>query len=148
MKKTTYKKDSWHYRINTSENMLIPMINQKYGSVDGYWGKVPPEDSCTYWSNTVLYYLLQVPMMFLVGFLIGLICIVQPLFVVLSLIQFGTVLPELVVGVIIWCVYLSLSIFAAGVYYYNNKELPKVVSDIGEMYDSLKEKHCKKLEFK
>lgn len=86
--------------------------------------------------------------MFLVGFLIGLICIVQPLFVVLSLIQFGTVLPELVVGVIIWCVYLSLSIFAAGVYYYNNKELPKVVSDIGEMYDSLKEKHCKKLEFK
>lgn len=38
MKKTTYKKDSWHYRINTSENMLIPMINQKYGSVDGYWG--------------------------------------------------------------------------------------------------------------
>lgn len=147
MEKTTYKKDSWHYGINTSENMLIPMINQKYGYVDGYYCKVPPQDSCTYWSNILLYYLLQVPVMFLVGFFIGLICIVQPLFVVLSLIQFGTVLPELVLGVIIWCVYLSLSIFAAGVDYYN-KELPKVVSDIGEMYDSLKEKHCKKLEFK
>ena len=36
MQETTYKKDSWAYRINTSHNMLIPHLNQRYDYEERY----------------------------------------------------------------------------------------------------------------
>ena len=108
MKSTTYNKDSWHYRINMSENMLIPLITQRYGwDLTGHYCKQPPIDSCTYWQNILIYFLLQVPIMCFVGLMLTFILVFIPIFSLTVVISTGIILDNLIIiGLILLCLYL------------------------------------------
>lgn len=148
MKSTTYKKDSWHYRINTSENMLVPLITQRYDwDENDHYCKQPPKESCTYWQNVLLYILLQIPMMFIVGLAIIFVGVWLPLFSLVAFISTGMILDGVGVGLGLLVLY-TLTFIIAIVYVKIQNTEPQFVNDITEMYDSLKEKYCKKLEFK
>ncbi len=151
MNTTTYKKDSWHYRINTSHNMLIPHIAQLYGYAtdnDGHesYQKIAPRDSCSYWSNVLFYLFLQVPLLFFIGFVGTLAFIYNPLFSLTMTLLYGYT-PDLLMGLVFLGCYTLLAIMFY-VLLKIEENPPEWTNDIKEMYSSLKDKYCKKLEFK
>ena len=139
MQETTYKKDSWAYRINTSHNMLIPHLNQRYDYDENMnYGKLPPEESCTYWQNVLLYVCIQLPLLFMIGLAFGFMFIFLPITSVVFYLLLG--------------LYGLLGLFITFMLLKGNEKASKyitpVINDISEMYDCLKEKYCKKLNFK
>lgn len=153
MQETTYKKDSWAYRINTSHNMLIPHLNQRYDYDEyGTYGKLPPLESCTYWQNVLLYLCIQLPLLFIVGLAFAFMFIFLPITSVVFYLATFIYLPELLVGFLLLGLYGLLSLFITFMLLKGNEKASKyitpVINDIGEMYDCLKEKYCKKLNFK
>lgn len=153
MQETTYKKDSWAYRINTSHNMLIPHLSQRYGYDENMnYGKLPPEESCTYWQNVLLYVCIQLPLLFMVGLVIGFMFIFLPITSVVFYLATFIYLPELLVGFLLLGLYGLLGLFITFMLLKGNEKASKyitpVINDIGEMYDCLKDKYCKKLNFK
>lgn len=153
MQETTYKKDSWAYRINTSHNMLIPHLSQRYGYDENMnYGKLPPEESCTYWQNVLLYVCIQLPLLFMVGLAFGFMFIFLPITSVVFYFATFIYLPELLVGFLLLGLYGLLGLFITFMLLKGNEKASKyitpVINDISEMYDCLKEKYCKKLNFK
>lgn len=174
MQTTCYKKNSWHYRIATSENMLIPNIfNQtEYWNYDKeHYEKRAPDNSCSYWKVVLSYLTMQLSLMIVGGFCISYAAIFAPLSVIIAFI-FGNVafLNEgtLIIGLIFLILYGAASACAlvatikrynlinkpiipkpiASVCYKANDTITTIANDINEIYDSSKDKYCKKLEFK
>lgn len=153
MQETTYKKDSWAYRINTSHNMLIPHLNQRYDYDENMnYGKLPTEESCTYWQNVLLYVCIQLPLLFMIGLAFGFMFIFLPITSVVFYLATFIYLPELLVGFLLLGLYGLLGLFITFMLLKGNEKASKyitpVINDISEMYDCLKEKYCKKLNFK
>lgn len=153
MQETTYKKDSWAYRINTSHNMLIPHLSQRYGYDENMnYGKLPPLESCTYWQNVLLYLCIQLPVLFIAGLAFGFIFIFLPLTSIVFYFSTFIFLPELAAGCLILSFYalagLGITFMLLKGDEKTSKYIMPVLNDISEMYDCLKEKYCKKLNFK
>lgn len=174
MQTTCYKKNSWHYRIATSQDMLIPNIfNQtEYWNYDKeQYEKRAPNDSCSYWRVVLSYLTMQISLMIVGGFCISYVAIFAPLSVIIAFI-FGNVFflhgPTLLFGLIFLVLYGTASACAliVTIKHYNlidkfvipkpitsvchkaNDTITTIANDINEIYDSLKDKYCKKLEFK
>lgn len=174
MKTSIYKKDSWHYRIATSENMLIPNIfnqREEWDTTEYCYKIQPPNDSCAYWRVVLLYLLCQTPILLMFGLVFSYTSILSPFFVLFSFID-GS-FYSLNEGVQFFgSVFLSFYIIAAIYFFllflkdrnaFSKIKMPKIAYpfidnvcyravsvsyDLKEMYISLKDKYCKKLEFK
>lgn len=151
MKTTIYKKDSWHYRINTSENMLIPLFTQKYGyDENNNYCKLPPTDSCTYWQNILLYFLVQIPIMLITGLFILNCLIFMPIYTIVMYFTIGKFIYSMTIGLIVICGYILCLLTALYAIILNNIDINRfaLINDLKEMKTTLKDKFCKRLDFK
>jgi len=153
MLETTYKKDSWHYRIVISKNMLINnMFNthQKWLPLEDddkefCYQYYPPTNTCDYWSVVLMYIFLQIPLMimggaiFIAGFLLFPIATCWLFFVE------GVHTQEINLGLTMCISYIGFMIYGFLEQYFKT---PDFFNDIKEVKEAVKGKLCKKINFK
>lgn len=156
MLETTYKKDSWHYRIVISKNMLIKNMfntNQQWLPLEDddkefCYQYYPPTNTCDYWSVVLMYIFLQIPLMIMGGLLFIVSIVGFLLFPIAACLLFfvnGIHTPEIYLGLSMGVVYIIFIIYVFLKQYFKTSDF---FNDIKEVKEVIKGKLCKKINFK
>ena len=157
-----YSKQSWHYRLNEliTFKSTLPNLFESTKYVHGYFSKDEwisghyelKENFCDYWRSLFLYFLLQLPFMFIAGIILSYATIFMPLFTITcfllnpSAFLLGIANYELVeftLGIIFIIIYISVGI-GVFIHYVCTKKNCNVYS---QLYDSWKHKYCPSIKF-
>lgn len=109
-----------------------------------------PTDSCTYWQNILLYFLVQIPGMFIAGLFILNFLIFLPIYTIVMYFTIGKFIDSMTIGLIVICGYILCLLTALYAIILNNIDINRIelINDLKEMKTTLKDKFCKRLDFK
>lgn len=157
-----YSKQSWHYRLNEllAFKSTIPNIFVSTQYISGYYSNKEwidghhalTENFCDYWRALFLYFILQLPFMFLGALVLAYALVFMPLFTITCFLLDPSAfllyinsykLVEFTLGIAFIIIYIGIGIGTL-VHYLTTKNEDSVLP---QLYDSWKLKYCPRIKF-